>query len=71
MLDNILGAPVPPPPPDVPTFKENEPGQKPKTMRELMAQHRNNPSCATCHRMMDPIGFALENFDAVGAWRTQ
>jgi len=70
VLDNILGAPVPPPPPDVPTFKENEPGQKPKTMRELMAQHRNNPSCATCHRMMDPIGFALENFDAVGAWRT-
>ena len=71
VLDNILGAPVPPPPPDVPTFKDNEPGQKPKTMRELMAQHRNNPSCATCHRMMDPIGFALENFDAVGAWRTR
>jgi mono/diheme cytochrome c family protein len=70
VLDNILGAPVPPPPPDVPTFKENEPGQKPRTMRELMAQHRSNPSCATCHRMMDPIGFALENFDAVGAWRT-
>jgi mono/diheme cytochrome c family protein len=70
VLDNIIGAPVPPPPPDVPTFKENEPGQKPKTMRELMAQHRNNPSCATCHRMMDPIGFALENFNAVGAWRT-
>jgi mono/diheme cytochrome c family protein len=70
VLDNIIGAPVPPPPPDVPTFKDNEPGQKPKTMRELMAQHRNNPSCATCHRMMDPIGFALENFDAVGAWRT-
>jgi mono/diheme cytochrome c family protein len=70
VLDNILGVQVPPPPPDVPTFKENEPGQKPKTVRELMAQHRNNPSCATCHRMMDPIGFALENFDAVGAWRT-
>jgi hypothetical protein len=70
VLENILGTPPPPPPPDVPAFKENEPGQKPKTMRELMAQHRANPSCAACHRLMDPIGFALENFDAVGAWRT-
>ncbi len=71
VLDNLLGTPPPPPPPDVPAFKENEPGQKPKTMRELMAQHRANPSCAACHRIMDPIGFALENFDAVGAWRTR
>jgi mono/diheme cytochrome c family protein len=69
VLDNILGTPPPPPPPDVPSFKENEPGQAPKTMRELMARHRTDPSCAVCHRIMDPIGFALENFDAVGAWR--
>src|SRR5262245_24160227 len=70
VLDNIMGTPPPPPPADVPPLKENEAGQKPKTMRELMAQHRANPTCAACHRLMDPIGFALENFDAVGAWRT-
>jgi hypothetical protein len=70
VLDNIFGTPPPPPPGDVPPLKENEAGQKPKTMRELMAQHRANPTCAACHRLMDPIGFALENFDAVGAWRT-
>ena len=54
----------------MPALEENEAGQKPKTMRELMSQHRANPTCAACHRLMDPIGFALENFDAVGAWRT-
>jgi len=70
VLENILGTPPPPPPGDVPPLKENEAGQKPKTMRELMSQHRANPTCAACHRLMDPIGFALENFDAVGAWRT-
>jgi Protein of unknown function (DUF1588)/Protein of unknown function (DUF1585)/Protein of unknown function (DUF1592) len=71
ILENILGMPVPPPPPDVPLLKENQEGQKPRTMREQMAEHRANPSCATCHKAMDPIGFALENFDAVGAWRTE
>ena len=71
ILENILGTPPPSPPPDVPTLKENEKGQKPKTMREQMAQHRANPTCASCHKIMDPIGFALENFDAVGAWRTE
>jgi hypothetical protein len=71
ILENIVGAPVPPPPPDVPPLKENADGQKPKTIREQMAEHRANPACATCHKIMDPIGFALENFDAVGAWRTQ
>ena len=70
VLENLLGTPPPPPPADVPPLKENESGQKPKTMRELMSQHRANPTCAACHRLMDPIGFALENFDAVGAWRT-
>ena len=71
ILDNIVGAPPPPPPADVPPLKENEEGQKPRTMREQMAEHRANPVCASCHKVMDPIGFALENFDAVGAWRTR
>ena len=69
VLDNILGAPVPPPPPDIPQLKERVDGDKPKTMREQMAEHRNNPVCATCHNVMDPIGLSLENFDVVGAWR--
>jgi mono/diheme cytochrome c family protein len=71
VLENLLGLPVPPPPPDVPTLKGNSEGQKPKTLREQMAEHRTEPVCASCHRVMDPVGFALENFDAVGAWRTQ
>jgi hypothetical protein len=71
VLENIVGTPPPPPPPDVPVLKENEEGQKPRTMREQMAEHRANPVCASCHKVMDPIGFALENFDAVGAWRTR
>lgn len=70
ILENILGTPVPPPPPDVPPLKGNQEGQKPKTMREQMAEHRANPVCASCHKTMDSIGFAMENFDAVGAWRT-
>ena len=71
ILENILGTPPPSPPPDVPALKENEKGQKPKTVREQMAEHRANPTCASCHKIMDPIGFALDNFDAVGAWRTE
>jgi hypothetical protein len=71
ILENILGLPVPPPPPDVPPLKERAEGEKPRTMREQMAEHRVNPACASCHKLMDPIGFALENFDAVGAWRTR
>jgi cytochrome c553 len=73
ILENILGAPVPPPPP-IPgagVFAEPEPGDGPKTMREQMAIHRTNPACASCHKLMDPIGVSLENFDAVGAWRTR
>ena len=69
ILENILGTPVPPPPPDVPALKGNQEGQKPKTMREQMAEHRANPACANCHKAMDSIGFAMENFNAVGAWR--
>jgi hypothetical protein len=70
ILENILGMPVPPPPPDVPPLKERADGEKPRTMREQMVEHRVNPACAVCHKVMDPIGFALENFDAVGAWRS-
>jgi uncharacterized protein DUF1588/uncharacterized protein DUF1585 len=69
ILENILGMPVPPPPPDVPPLKES--ADKPRTLREQMLEHRANPGCAVCHKIMDPIGFALENFDPVGAWRTQ
>jgi hypothetical protein len=71
ILENILGTPPPPPPGDVPALKESEKGQQPRTMREQMAEHRASPACAACHRIMDPIGFALENFDASGAWRTE
>ena len=69
ILENILGVPPPPPPPDV---SNNLPADaKPKTMRERMAMHRTNPTCASCHRIMDPLGNALENFDAIGAWRNR
>ena len=70
ILDNLLGTPPPPPPPDVPTLKENSERDRPLTMREQMEEHRASPACASCHKLMDPFGFALENFDAVGAWRT-
>ena len=69
ILENILGTPPPPPPPEVPALPPPEAGTTPKTMRERMVQHRASPTCAGCHRIMDPIGLALENFDAVGAWR--
>src|SRR6185295_5137550 len=58
----------PDPPPDVPALKPN-PAAGPQTMRQRMEDHRSNPACAVCHRMMDPIGFALENFDGTGRWR--
>jgi cytochrome c5 len=70
VLENILGSPVPPPPPDVPALKETEPGAVPRTMREQMEQHRANAVCASCHKTTDPIGFALENFNEIGGWRT-
>jgi hypothetical protein len=71
VLENLLGAPPPPPPPDVPSLKENEGRDgKPLTMRQRMEQHRANAVCASCHSRMDPLGFALENFDALGRWRT-
>ncbi|MBI3895964.1 MAG: DUF1592 domain-containing protein [Acidobacteria bacterium] len=69
VLENILGTPPPPPPPDVPSLKDNQ-ETKALTMRERMEEHRKNPACASCHKLMDPLGFALENFDAIGQWRT-
>jgi uncharacterized protein DUF1592/uncharacterized protein DUF1588/uncharacterized protein DUF1585 len=71
ILDNIVGTPPPPPPPDVPALEENGQGKRPRSMRERMETHRRNPVCAQCHRLMDPIGFALESFDAVGALRSR
>ncbi len=69
LLSNILGSPPPPPPPNVPSLKEGGDVQG-LTMRQRMEQHRANPVCASCHSRMDPLGFALENFDGVGKWRT-
>jgi hypothetical protein len=70
VLTNILGAPPPPPPGNVPPLKEAADSGKVLTMRERMAEHRANPACAGCHKLMDPVGFALENYDAIGRWRT-
>ncbi|MDP3550513.1 MAG: DUF1592 domain-containing protein [Novosphingobium sp.] len=69
ILDNMLASPPPPPPPDVPALKAEHDGRK-LTARQQLELHRANPNCAACHVKMDPLGFALENFDAVGAWRT-
>jgi hypothetical protein len=71
ILDNVLGAPSPPPPPNAGTLKENESGGKVLSLRQRMEQHRANAVCASCHARMDPLGFALENFDATGQWRTR
>jgi hypothetical protein len=70
ILDNLLASPPPPPPADVPALKAEHDGKK-LTAREQLELHRANPACASCHQRMDPLGFALENFDGVGAWRTQ
>jgi hypothetical protein len=70
ILDNILGVPPPPPPPAVPPLKETEAGiGKALSVRERLALHRANMPCAGCHKLMDPVGFSLENYDAVGRWR--
>ncbi len=70
LLANMLGAPPPPPPPDIPALKEAGVEGQPRSLRERMEMHRKNPACASCHQRMDPLGFALENFDALGKWRT-
>lgn len=71
VLEQILGAPPPPPPPNVPELAEDQKATAGGSLRERMVIHRQNPSCANCHAKMDPIGFALENFDGVGAFRTK
>jgi hypothetical protein len=72
VLENIVGAPIPTPPPNVPALEEQA-GTKnhPRTLREQMELHNQRPFCAGCHKIMDPIGFAMENFDAIGRWRTE
>jgi hypothetical protein len=70
VLANILGVPPPPPPATVPALKESHGIDNRLSMRERLAQHRANPACAGCHKLMDPIGFSMENYDAVGRWRT-
>lgn len=71
VLENLLDMPPPPPPPDVPALEVRDDSGKAQTLREAMEQHRANTACASCHKLMDPIGFALENFDAIGAFRTR
>jgi hypothetical protein len=71
ILERVTGTPPSPPPPAVPSLKENKTGEKPHTVRELMAQHRDKPACFACHGILDPLGFALENFDAVGQYRAK
>ncbi|MEE2934726.1 MAG: DUF1592 domain-containing protein [Planctomycetota bacterium] len=69
VLENILGSPAPPPPDDVPELEENRADQS-LSIRERLSRHRANAACASCHNLIDPIGFALENYDAIGRWRT-
>jgi hypothetical protein len=71
LLNNIFGLPVPPPPPGVDTNLDDKPGARNTTIRERLAQHRQNPTCNSCHSVIDPLGFALENFDVIGGWRTK
>ena len=71
LLETILGTPPPPPPANVPKLDENPTGAVPATLRERLARHRADPACATCHSRIDPLGFALENFDVLGRWRTE
>jgi hypothetical protein len=69
VLENILGTPPPAPPQDVPDIEENQPGEEARSLRARLEAHRRSPTCASCHRVMDPLGFALENFDGLGQWR--
>jgi len=71
ILEDVLGAKVPPPPPNVPALDESTGAASAATLRERLELHRTHPECASCHQRMDPLGFALENFDAIGRWRTE
>jgi mono/diheme cytochrome c family protein len=70
LLENILAAPPPAPPPNIPALEETSKDGKPRSVREMLEVHRKNPVCASCHARMDPLGLSLENFDAIGQWRT-
>jgi mono/diheme cytochrome c family protein len=70
LLENILAAPPPAPPPNIPALEETSKDGKPRSVREMLEEHRKNPVCASCHARMDPLGLSLENFDAIGQWRT-
>lgn len=70
LLENILDAPPPAPPPNVPSLESSNTGDKPLSVRQMLEKHRANPVCASCHARMDPLGLSLENFDAIGRWRT-
>jgi cytochrome c5 len=70
VLDSLLGTPPPQPPPDVPSLKDRDENGRVTSVRDRLEAHRKNPACAACHAQMDPLGFALENFDAIGKWRT-
>ncbi len=70
LLENMLGYPTPAPPPNVPALPENERGKETRSVRQQIEEHRKNPACASCHAVMDPIGFSLDQFDAIGRWRT-
>ena len=71
ILDSLLGTPPPPPPPNVPSLNESHESATPTTVRERLTQHRADPVCASCHSRIDPLGFAMENFDAFGRWRDE
>ncbi|MGH9658224.1 MAG: DUF1588 domain-containing protein, partial [Bryobacteraceae bacterium] len=71
VLEAMLGAPQPPPPPNVPELDEAHTGAAVRTLRERLMQHRQNPTCGSCHNRIDPLGFALENYDVLGRWRTE
>jgi hypothetical protein len=71
VLENIIGVSPAPPPDNVPALSDEQKPEKPRSGREALEQHRGSPTCASCHRVLDPIGFAMENFDAVGAWRVK
>jgi hypothetical protein len=71
LLDNLLGAPPPPPPPDIPLLEDTSNGHKNLSLRAALELHRTNPGCAGCHKVMDPLGFALENYNGIGQWRSK
>jgi hypothetical protein len=71
ILENLLGMPPPPPPPNIPDLAPTDATGRVRSMREQMEVHRQNPACAVCHVRMDPLGFAMENFDAIGRYRTR